>query len=812
MKKLLLFTCLGFLLQLKAQETELWGVAPLGGANGGGSIIKTEGDGSNISVVHNFETTPGQRPTGGLVLANNGKLYGGTNFGGLYGSGVIFAYNPSDGSYEVIKNLESTIGTNFGGTFTLCSNGKLYGRTSLTGSNYQGTLIEVDPATNAFTVVYHFGNADGSGAKGNLVELESGVLYGIQPNGGVNSQGTFFKYDVNTGILTKLTDFTSYMAINKLIKGIDNNLYGISNTNKLYEFNPNNGAIVEHNIGTNITIVGDLINGANGEIYGVTNTGGNFGYGTLYEYNPNTGAINHLVHFDAVTGSPKFTPLQFSNSEVLVLTEITNSDAATILSKVNITLGQVSTLSSFDFPIKQPNSINNFNEMVVDDSGNLFGTIVRGGINDTGILYKYKLDTDELSVEINFSGSEEGNHPTTGLVNADNDKLYGVTSLNGVYGSGVIYEIDPANNIYTKKFDFERGATGYYPIGLINGGNGKLYGVTRGDGELSEGKLFSYDINTEVYTILHNFTEATGTLPNSNIFMATNGKLYGIANFGGQYDNGAFFEFDPVTNTYSKKYDFNYDITGIQTWGSPFQASNGKLYLTTLLGGPYQYGTLLEFDITTNAMTIKYNFNYLNAGYSVGALVEKEEGHLYGLSHVGGGLGEGSLFEYNFLTDSFTVKAEFGINSEFFAPSEGFYLASNGLLYGVAHYGGANGGGAIYEYNPTTNTVTSKSDFDFTIGYHSACQLIEIPASPLGIDDISNQDSFVLYPNPVKDKLYVKGNEPITSIAIYDMSGKLVISENKVTDAIDISGLTPGLYMVQGYADDNTFYKKLIVE
>ena len=818
MKKLLLFACLAFLLQLKAQQTEFWGDAYYGGTYQGGTIFKTDSDGTNVSVVHNFETTPGQRPTGGLVLANNGKLYGGTNYGGLYGSGVIFAYNPSDGSYEVIENLDSASGRYFEGSFTLCSNGKLYGCTSFSGNNYFGTIVEVDPATNAFNVVYHFGNSDGSGAEGKLVELESGVLYGVQPSGGMNSEGTLFKFDTNTSVFTKIIDFSydNYFTGTSLVKGVDGKLYGArysGQVHRIFEIDPSSGAVSSHSIGTNYFDVGDLINGTNGEIYGVTQTGGDNGYGVLYEYDPVAEVFNFKAHFNVATGKPIATPVQVSANEIMVITQINPVENGTMITKVNLTTGEVTPLDFFSFSINQPGSIYSSKELTVGSNGNVYGMSEWGGANNTGILFEYDVTNDNFDIKVNFSGNTEGCHPSQGLVLADNDKLYGIMPRNGLYGSGVIYEIDPATNTYTKKFDFERGVTGFYPHGLVNGGNGKLYGVTSGDGIFSSGKLFSYDVFTDTFTIEHSFVNITGFYPANKLMKASNGKLYGFTRFGGLNDEGVLFEFDPITNTYTNKYNLDSSVTGNEPRSVLFEASNGKLYGTTTEGA-LNYGALIEFDLVNNSMDVKHSFDYYGEGYdATGGLVEKENGVLNGVLRDGpGSLGGGILYEYNYTTDTFTIKIDFEAELGVVYPSSSIMLAENGSIYGISNSGGVNGRGIIYEYDQELNTISIKSDFSNDTGYMVYGDLLEIPTGPLGTDDISIQDSFVLYPNPAKDKLYVRGNEPITSIAIYDMSGKLVISENKVTDAIDISGLTPGLYMVQGYADDNTFYKKLIVE
>src|SRR5690348_10033556 len=106
MKAKLLF--LGFLatisLSVKAQ-TQLWGTCRFGGAYNWGTIFNADADGSNLHSVYDFDSISGAQPNGNLVLANNGKLYGVTRFGGYDDSCVVFSYDPHSGICTDIWDL-----------------------------------------------------------------------------------------------------------------------------------------------------------------------------------------------------------------------------------------------------------------------------------------------------------------------------------------------------------------------------------------------------------------------------------------------------------------------------------------------------------------------------------------------------------------------------------------------------------------------------------------------------------------------------------------------------------------------------------
>src|SRR5436190_13334184 len=87
--------------------------------------------------------------------------------------------------------------------------------------------------------------------------------------------------------------------------------------------------------------------------------------------------------------------------------------------------------------------------------------------------------------------------------------------------------------------------------------NGKLYGMTNVGGTNNLGVIFSYDITASQYSVVYNFDGANGSNPQRTVTQASNGMLYGTTNSGGLYGQGAAFKFDIATNTYTKIMDFS---------------------------------------------------------------------------------------------------------------------------------------------------------------------------------------------------------------------------------------------------------------
>ena len=77
--------------------------------------------------------------------------------------------------------------------------------------------------------------------------------------------------------------------------------------------------------------------------------------------------------------------------------------------------------------------------------------------------------------------------------------------------------------------------------------------------------------------------------------------------------------------------------------------------------------------------------------------------------------------------------------------------------------------------------------------------------------------SVILYPNPTTAAAFVKtdGDSPIYKTVVYDIAGKIVKEYSKSIDseqAIDVSGLKKGIYVVQIFTGNERITKKLLVQ
>lgn len=114
----------------------------------------------------------------------------------------------------------------------------------------------------------------------------------------------------------------------------------------------------------------------------------------------------------------------------------------------------------------------------------------------------------------------------------------------------------------------------------------------------------------------------------------------------------------------------------------------------------------------------------------------------------------------------------------------------------------------IYEQTYTTEKVNGC----YTVrGYSLATGLSalsdELCLDNTGIENGNRADEFLIYPNPVKDYLYINGE--FSNVKIYDLTGKLV-SETKVSP-VYVGGLANGMYLVSIQTETGIITKKLMV-
>jgi uncharacterized repeat protein (TIGR03803 family) len=212
----------------------LYGTATSGGTYNGGIIFSYNITSGVFTDLYNFGFAfDALQPGGTLLAVNDSVLYGTTYSGGLYSIGTIFSYNINTGTENVIHSFGNTNdGYRPTGALIRAGNGLLYGMTLGGGAaNDSGTIFSYNIATGIETVLHNFGGGgDGTAPNGSLMQANDSLLYGLTADGGLYGGGTIFSYNITTGKETDLHDFGNgtdgFEPEGSLIQASNGLLYG----------------------------------------------------------------------------------------------------------------------------------------------------------------------------------------------------------------------------------------------------------------------------------------------------------------------------------------------------------------------------------------------------------------------------------------------------------------------------------------------------------------------------------------------------------------------------------------------------------
>ncbi|MBC7694663.1 MAG: T9SS type A sorting domain-containing protein [Burkholderiales bacterium] len=561
---------------IQATDGNLYATTNEGGINNFGVLFKYDIQNNQYTKLMDFDgTNTGQNPIASLTQHSvNGLIYGTTGSGGINSAGVIFEYNITTNQFTKKIDFNVANGSHSFGSLLEAPDGMFYGLNNYGGANNMGVIYQYNPVTNSYTIKIDFaGSTNGSSPRGNLVLATNGNLYGMTASGGTSNDGTLFQYNYSTNALVKKIDFTTL---------------------------------------TGSSPFGSLVQSSNGKMYGVTFYGGTFGVGAIIEFNIATGVCIKKQNFGGLTNgtAPSTTLLHASDGNFYGIANAGGTNIGGVLYKYDPILHTYSNMHNFIISSGDgPRG-----SLMQASDGNLYGTTTYGGVNDHGTLFQYNIATGTYTKKFDFNGLNGSRPYDCKLLQATNGKLYGMTHEGSIQNAGVIFQYDISTNSYTKLYEFDL-PTGGLPQGsLIEASDGNLYGMTEigGIGGASGGILFQFNPTTNVYSVKFNFLYGSGMYPKGGLVEASDRKLYGMTYNGGLHNCGTIIQFDPLTNILIKKFDFSGVASGKWPNSSLMQASDGNLYGLTTNGGANDLGVMFQFDPVSNSFIKKIDFDGVN--------------------------------------------------------------------------------------------------------------------------------------------------------------------------------------------------------
>jgi uncharacterized repeat protein (TIGR03803 family) len=359
-----------------------------------------------FSMLHAFPWTNGDGavPPGGLLLGNDGALYGMTAAGGTSNLGTVFSLQRNGGNYRLLKSFHAADGASpLGALVGGGSDGVLYGVCALGGSSNYGTVFTLHEDGSGFAVLKHFFGPEGKQPDTLLIGQDT-ALYGATQYGGSSNYGTIFRLNTSGSGFTVLHSFT------------DNNGY-----------NPYAGPYVS------------LIQGQDGGLYGTTAYGGGNGDGVVFRLNPDGTGYTVLHNFSGSDGQIPLAPLLQASDGLLYGTTFAGGTGAGVLFTISTNGQSYAVLHQLCQATEGAGPIGGLLEGC---DGALCGTTFNYGGGGGGTVFKLNKDGSGFTVLENLAKTvAPANYAIGTLVDGHDGALYGATAYGGYAGEGIIYEM-----------------------------------------------------------------------------------------------------------------------------------------------------------------------------------------------------------------------------------------------------------------------------------------------------------------------------------------------------------------------------------
>jgi uncharacterized repeat protein (TIGR03803 family) len=345
-------------------------------------------------------------------------------------------------------------------------------------------------------------------------------------------------------------------------------------------------------------------------------------------------------------------------------------------------------------------------------------------------------------------GCTDGTNPNAGLIMDGSGNLYGTAENGGSHSGGTVFKLAPSGTGWAETVLYSFCAQtscpdGYFPQGsLILDGSGNLYGTASAGGN-SQNLGVVYRLapsgTSWVESVLYSFCAQGGTActdggyPVGGLIMDGSGSLYGTTNQGGSTGRGTVYKIAPVSQGWAHTVLYNFCsqtncVDGRNPVAGLIMDGSGNLYGTTFNGGSHgSGGTVFKLapSGTGWAETVLYSFcgqggnACTDGGFPLTDLIMDAAGDLYGTTISGGSDSAGAVFRVAPSGSGWTEAVLYSFCSQSScadgaAPHAGMIMDGAGRLYGTTFTGGnyncgtSNAGpcGTVFQLSGIINTLS----------------------------------------------------------------------------------------------------------
>jgi uncharacterized repeat protein (TIGR03803 family) len=315
-----------------------------------------------------------------------------------------------------------------------------------------------------------------------------------------------------------------------------------------------------------------------------------------------------------------------------------------------------------------------------------------------------------------FTGGADGGNPMGTMVMDASGNLFGTASSGGSASSGSVFEVAKGAHAITPIASFDGAASGETPVGaLIIDGNGNLFGTTEGSTPFADvpGTIFEVVKGSNAITTLATLSGNQGQNFKGGLLLdPASGNLFATTNAGGTGGMGTVVELTQGSHTLTTLASFD-GTNGASPFGSLVFDGSGNLVGTTSAGGADGDGTIFQVAIGTGTVTTLATFDGSNGAEPVAGLVRDTNGNYFGTTFHGGNSDDGTIFELPANSSTITSLVSFNVTNGQNPLAEPT-LDSHGNLFGTTEYGpnsSASSGGTMFELAAGASAVTQLTTF-----------------------------------------------------------------------------------------------------
>lgn len=198
-----------------------------------------------------------------------------------------------------------------------------------------------------------------------------------------------------------------------------------------------------------------------------------------------------------------------------------------------------------------------------------------------------------------------------------------------------------------------------------------------------------------------------GTQPHAALLLGRDGALYGTTQMGGLANQGTVFRLNRDGDGYVVLHSFTTNYDGKNPVGALIQGQDGALYGSSVYGGSNGCGTIFTVGTDGSGYAVLHHFSKTNIDgqYPYGRLIQVSNGVLYGTTSLITNAGAGTVYKLNPNGSGFNLIHTFAGSGVEGRNPRGLILGQDGLLYGWSQSNATVG--AVFRIN------TNGSSFAF---------------------------------------------------------------------------------------------------